>query len=72
MDYTDDPETYGIDDEYLFGEDLLVAPMTVEEDKRKVYLPAGEWVDYWTGEAVSCGWHEAETDNIPVYQRRDV
>lgn len=72
MDYTDDPETYEIDSEYLFGEDLLVAPMTVEEDMRKVYLPAGEWGDYWTGETVPCGWHEVETDNIPVYQRRDI
>lgn len=68
MDYTDDPETYEIDNEYLFGEDLLVAPMTEEEEMRKVYLPAGEWVDYWTGEIVPSGWHEAQTDNIPVYQ----
>lgn len=70
MDYTDDPETYEIEDEYLFGEDLLVAPMTVEEDRRKIYLPAGEWVDYWTKEALSCGWHEVETQQIPVYQRK--
>lgn len=70
MDYTDDPETYEIDNEYLFGEDLLVAPMAVEEEMRRVYLPAGEWADYWTGEIVSYGWHEVETDHIPVYQRR--
>ncbi len=70
MDYTDDSETYEIEDEYLFGEDLLVAPMTVEEDRRKIYLPPGEWVDYWTKEARSCGWQEVETEQIPVYQRR--
>lgn len=72
MDYTEDAETYEIDNEYLFGEDLLVAPMTAEEDTRKVYLPAGEWIDYWTGEPVSCGWHEVVTENIPVYQRKNV
>lgn len=70
MDYTQDAETWEIDDEYLFGEDLLVAPMTVQEDSRKVYLPEGKWTDYWTGEEVSCGWHEVTTDKIPVYQRK--
>ena len=44
--------------------------MTVEEDRRKIYLPPGEWVDYWTKEARSCGWQEVETEQIPVYQRR--
>lgn len=70
MDYTDDPETYQIDDQYLFCENLLVAPMTEAHlNKRKVYLPAGEWVDYWTGESVSSGWFEVETEQIPVYRR---
>lgn len=69
MDYTADPETYGIDDEYMLGDTLLVAPMTAEQEKRRVYLPEGSWHDYWTGEAVSCGWHEVETSQIPVYVR---
>lgn len=39
------------DDTYLFGDDLLVAPV-VERDarERKVQLPPGEWLDWWTGE----------------------
>ena len=70
-DYTDDTETYSIDDEYLFCDKLLVAPITAEDnDERKVYIPEGEWVDYWTKEPVSCGWHNVKTKNIPVYEKR--
>lgn len=69
MDYTEDKNTYAIDDEYMFCDDLLVAPMTEAQDRRRVYLPEGEWVDYWTGESVKCGWFEVETDNIPVYKK---
>jgi alpha-D-xyloside xylohydrolase len=39
MDYTDDKETYNIDDQYMFFDNLIVAPMTAVEDKRRVYLP---------------------------------
>ena len=71
MDYTDDPETYSIDDEYMFCEELLVAPMTeAHNDERRVYLPKGEWTDYWTGEPVSSGWFEVETEQIPVYRKK--
>ena len=70
-DYTDDKETYSIDDEYLFCDRLLVAPITAEDnDERKVYIPAGEWVDYWTKEPVACGWHNVKTKNIPVYEKK--
>ena len=68
-DYTSDPETYNIEDEYLFCKDLLVAPIIGEDKGRNVYLPEGEWVDYFTGEKQECGWFEVETDNIPVYRR---
>ena len=43
--------------------------MTAEEDSRKVYLPQGEWKDYWTGKPVSSGWFEVQTDNIPVFEK---
>lgn len=70
-DYTADPETYVIDDEYIFCDKLIVAPLTSESDERKVYLPKGNWVDYWTKEPVSAGWFEVETENIPVYEKLD-
>jgi len=56
LDYPGDEGTYGIDDEFLFGSDLLVAPV-VEEGamSRGVYLPAGDWYDYWTGQHYAGG-----------------
>ena len=68
-DYTDDRETYGIDNQYIFGDDLIVAPIPVGKEKRRVYLPAGEWADYFTGERVESGWFEVETKGIPVYRK---
>ncbi|MBE7043132.1 MAG: glycoside hydrolase [Ruminococcaceae bacterium] len=70
MDYTEDEQTYQIDDQYLFCDKLLVAPMTAEEEERKVYLPQGSWVDYWTKEPVASGWHTVKTAQIPVYERK--
>lgn len=66
-DYTDDVQTYTIDDQYIFCDNLIVAPLTEKSDERRVYLPNGKWKDYWTGEEVSSGWFEVETCNIPVY-----
>lgn len=70
-DYTDDKETYGIDDQYIFCDNLVVAPMTAESDERKVYLPDGNWRDYWTKEPVVSGWFSVKTENIPVYEIYD-
>ena len=69
MDYSQDRETYEIDDQYLFCDSLMVAPMTAEEKQRRVYLPAGEWRDYWTKQPISPGWHTIQTEQIPVYER---
>ena len=71
MDYTDDPETFNIDDEYMLCEDLLVAPIAANTgDEREVYLPvADEWVDYFTGEKVQSGRIKVNTKGIPVYRR---
>jgi alpha-D-xyloside xylohydrolase len=48
MDYPDDPKTWTLDDQYLLGDDLLVAPLVAGEQTRSVYLPKGTWVDFWT------------------------
>ena len=56
LDYPDDPATYGIDDEYLFGADLLLAPVLREgATTRDFYLPRGTWVDVWTGRSYPGG-----------------
>ncbi|HUC85928.1 MAG TPA: glycoside hydrolase family 31 protein [Candidatus Acidoferrales bacterium] len=50
VDFPEDGQTAKTDDEFLFGDDLLVAPVLWEGvDSRDVYLPAGDWFDYWTG-----------------------
>ncbi len=68
-DYTDDPETYNIDNQYIFCKDMVVAPMVAGEKSRGVYLPEGRWRDFYTGEPVKNGRFEVETDRIPVYVR---
>ena len=68
-DYTQDKETYFIDDEYVFCDELIVAPIAVGQDGRKVYLPQGNWVNYFTGEKQSCGWFDVKTNSIPVYKK---
>ena len=47
-----DPTCWYIDDQYMFGDDFLVAPIMNDQGKRDVYLPAGEWIDFWTGEKI--------------------
>lgn len=70
-DYTEDPETYEIDDEYIFCGRLIVAPLTAKSDTRKVYLPKGEWYDFWTKKPVADGWFEVTDEKIPVFCGRD-
>jgi alpha-glucosidase len=51
FEYPDDPVTYSADDEFLVGSALLVAPITRPGiEHRHVYLPAGTWCHWWTGE----------------------
>jgi alpha-D-xyloside xylohydrolase len=53
--YQDDPVARVAPAEYVFGPDMLVAPMVDESTQRAVYLPAGGWVDYWTGATTKGG-----------------
>ncbi len=75
LDWSDDPQAWQVTDQYLFGRDILIAPVLEQgASRRKIYLPAGEWADFWTGESVIGGqWIErdAPLDLIPAYQRAD-
>jgi alpha-glucosidase len=74
FEYPDDPRTYTIEDEYLVGRDLLVAPIVRESaTTRGVYFPAGSnWVDWWTGKTYEGGKDaeiEAPLDRLPLFAR---
>jgi len=59
MDYPDDPNTFKLDDEYLVGESLLVAPIFGNKTRRRVYLPKGRWHDFQTGKIYTgCNYYE--------------
>jgi len=50
LDYQDDENTYEIGDQYLFGDAMMICPVTTKGAlSRTVYLPKGEWIDYWSG-----------------------
>lgn len=70
MDYPDDPTLANVDDEYLVGDRLLVAPLFAGERERPITLPKGEWHDLWTGAPISGGKKfnvPRDTRNIPVF-----
>lgn len=68
FEYPDDPAAWLIEDEYMFGEDILVAPFMEEGTlKRNVYLPEGQWIDYQTHKAYEGGrWFEIGAEGIPA------
>jgi alpha-D-xyloside xylohydrolase len=71
-DHPSDPTTWHIDDEYLLGPNLLVAPMFVPRGRRHVYLPAGGWYDFWTDQRFGgARWitYEAELETLPLFVR---
>jgi alpha-glucosidase len=73
LEFPDDESVAGTADEFLFGDDLLVAPVLHEgETQRELYLPKGDWFDYWTGQKFAGGQtiHLAVTpDFIPMFVR---
>ncbi len=54
--FPDDPRAVARDDEYMWGRNLLVAPVVEKgAGTRRVYLPRGDWHDFWTGERIDGG-----------------
>jgi alpha-D-xyloside xylohydrolase len=67
VEFPDDPGSWNVDDEYLYGSSLLVAPLLHENNaSRAVYLPPGTWTDYQTGKTYSGGWQKIEAGEIPA------
>ena len=71
--HPDDVTAWHIDDEYYFGDSFLVCPVMNSENKRDIYLPEGEWVEFFTGRKWQGGrWYkqvEVPLDQMPVFVR---
>ena len=74
MDWRTDPHVWNIGDQFMFGPDLLISPVTEQGAiSRWLYLPASPaWYDFWTGDKTN-GQQRIEVtaplDRIPVYVR---
>jgi alpha-glucosidase (family GH31 glycosyl hydrolase) len=71
--YPDDPKAVACGDQYLWGKSIMVAPV-VEKDAttRKVYLPKGDWYDFWTNERTEGAREITRTvdlETMPLYVR---
>jgi alpha-glucosidase (family GH31 glycosyl hydrolase) len=70
--FPDETSLAGVSNQYMFGRDLLVAPVVNEENSREVDFPAGRWASMWDGQTV-IGPRKVKVaspfDTIPVYLR---
>lgn len=67
VEFPDDPGAWKVDDEYLFGSQILVAPLLESGmTGRTVYLPEGKWIDYQTEKVYEGGWHRIEAGRLPI------
>lgn len=65
--YRDDPQAVERNDQYLWGRDILVAPVTEKgATARTLYLPRGRWRDYWTEQEVEGGRELTRTVDLPT------
>ncbi len=71
--YPDDPKAVARSDEFLWGRDVLVAPVVEQgATSRSVYLPRGLWYDFWTNERVEGGreiTRAVDLETMPLYVR---
>ena len=71
--YPNDPTAVACGDEYLWGRDILVAPVTEKAAaSRRLYLPPGLWYDFWTEDRQEGGreiTREVDLETMPLYVR---
>lgn len=75
MEYPNDTEAAKIDNQFIFGEELLVAPVLKKGERvKRVYLPDGEWIDfndkkteYLGGQTVA---YKAPLNTIPIFVKK--
>jgi alpha-glucosidase len=68
-----DTHSADVDDVFLFGRDLLIAPVIKpEQTSRHTYLPPGDWYDFWTGHKLTGGQHhqlQVTLESLPIFVR---
>ena len=72
LEFPEDRTCWYLDQQYMFGPDLLVAPVFSAEGTVEFYLPAGDWTNYFTGEVIAGGrWvtERHDFDSLPLYVR---
>lgn len=73
IDFPEDPEAYDLEEQYMFGRSLLVAPVLEEgQTVKEIYLPEGEWIDFFHNALTAGGGtknYYCDVDSIPVYVR---
>jgi len=69
-DYPNDPQTFNLDMQYMVGPSLMVAPVVAGQTSREIYLPEGDWYDFWTKKKYAGKQKitiDVPLDLIPVY-----
>ncbi|WP_203256582.1 glycoside hydrolase family 31 protein [Hyunsoonleella ulvae] len=70
----EDPQTHYRNDEFVFGEKILVCPVNGPNQKgRRMYVPRGNWYNFWTDELVTGGqeiWVDADLDSMPIFVKK--
>ena len=66
VEFPQDPGAWLVEDEYMFGSQMLVAPLMESGNERMVYLPKGKWIDYQTGKVYDGGYQTIQAGKIPA------
>ncbi|SFO80883.1 alpha-xylosidase [Prevotella sp. tf2-5] len=66
VEFPDDPGAWLVEDEYMFGSQILVAPLLESGNSRTCYLPKGKWIDYQTGKVYEGGYQTIKVGEIPA------
>ena len=66
VEFPDDPGAWLVEDEYMFGSQILVAPLLESGNSRTCYLPHGKWIDYQNGKVYEGGYQTIEVGEIPA------
>ena len=66
VEFPQDKGAWYVEDEYMFGSQILVAPLMESGNEREVYLPKGKWIDYQSGKVYEGGYQTIQAGEIPA------